>query len=163
VAKSEIPSFECEKTHEAKIGGRVLVFHAVSGPVLLRLQQKLGPAFAKLLLALRTRQDAKAAAAELLEAAGGNPQLVGELVLDALHDEDWVERPVKPRIVDEFLQKTSGPALLRMLAAVATVNAVAFLPSVPELLEAFAAAVSGEIPDASDEPSSASSSDSAET
>ena len=146
----EMPSFKTKASHEATIAGRELTFYAISGPMFLRLQQKLGPQLAKfvapmakvamaaergvdLRLAIASIADeAQGAIAELLEALGKNPTLAAELVLDALHDEEWNERPVKPKAAEAFLEGVDGPALTRMLKAVVAVNWAAFLPSEPE-------------------------------
>lgn len=147
----EIPSFACEETYEAEVCGRRMTFYAVSGPVLLKLQQRLGSQFAGVAQAFASRasgEERKAALADLFEAAGKHGPLVAELILDSLRDEDWNrERPAKGPAIEAFLAKVDGPALLRFLAAVATINTMAFLPSVPDLLAAFAAAVSGKIPE----------------
>lgn len=133
--KREIPSFACEETHELSVSGRKLVFHAVSGPCLLRVQKSLGAPFGKVLAAaLAGREALQAALAELLERAGEQPQAVGALVLDALRDEDWNDAPSSSAAIDQFLSQTSGPALVAMLAAVGAVNAKAFLPFVQGLL-----------------------------
>lgn len=138
MSKHEIPSFACEEAHEATIAGRALRFYAVSGTTLLRLQQRLGGPFAKVLDALLSDEGGaearRAALAELLEEAGRHSQLVGELVLDALHDERWNVRPAKPDDVAAFLARCSGPALAAMLVAVAAVNTKAFLPLAQGLL-----------------------------
>ncbi|MCW8137868.1 MAG: hypothetical protein KIT58_03095 [Planctomycetota bacterium] len=138
MSKHEIPSFACEETHEVTVAGRALRFFAVSGMTLLRLQQRLGGPFAKVVDTLLSgdggAEARRAALAELLEEVGRHSTLVGELVLDALHDEPWNKRPAKPDDVQAFLSCCSGPALAAMLAAVAAVNARAFLPLAQGLL-----------------------------
>lgn len=150
MSKRRIPSFADEVTHELRLGGRTLVFHAVSGPVLLRVQHRLGGPFAAVLHALFTG-DAEAiqkALAALLEKVSEHGQAVGLLVLDALHDEEWLREgnervPLTPALVDQFLAATSGPALVAMLAAVAAVNAKAFAPFARGLLADLTGAARG--------------------
>jgi hypothetical protein len=143
----EMPSFASEETHTTTIGGRKLTFYATSGLTFLRLQERLGPAFSKVVDSLITAHAAGAlltdagieirqqALAELLAAVGKNGSLVGELVLDSLQDEKWKSRPASPREIDLFLQKTSSPVLVAMLAAVTAANAEGFRPLVEGLVE----------------------------
>lgn len=144
--KHEIPCFASPETHEIEVAGRTLRFYAVSSLVLLRLQQRLGGPFSKALDAMisgAADEARQAAIAELLEAAGKNAQAIGELVLDALHDEEWVERPASTKAVDAFLAKVDGPALAAMLAAVAHVNGKAFFPLAKRLLADLSGGVQG--------------------
>lgn len=130
----KIPSFLAETTHDVEIGEHTLRFYAVSAPVLFRLQGALGGHLAKVLVAIRAGEPYEAQLAGLLEAIGSNGELAATLVLDALHDEDWVTRPVTKAAALEFLDRVGGPSLLAMIAAAVTVNAEAFGPLVVGLL-----------------------------
>lgn len=136
-ADDEIPSFMDETTHTATIGGRKLVFHAVSSSVLFELQRALGPQLAKVIDAFASQQPhevRQAAIGELVGAVSSNSELTCKVILDALHEEKWVARPVTAQTISAFFKKTDGPNLARMLAAVAQVNAEAFGPFVLGLL-----------------------------
>lgn len=133
--KREIPSFACEETHELTLGGRKLVFHAISGPCLLRIQRQLGGPFGRVLAAMFAGREAlQSALADLLAVSGEHPEAVGALVLDALRDEEWNDAPSSSAAIDQFLNATSGPSLVAMLASVAAVNSKAFLPFAQGLL-----------------------------
>lgn len=130
-----VPSFLAEKTVDLELGGRTLLrFYAVSAPVLFRLQAALGAPFARLFSAIYAGKAHDGALGALLEAIGANSELAATLILDALHDEPWVQRPVTSAAVDEFLGSVGGPALVAMLSAVVRVNAEAFGPLVVGLL-----------------------------
>jgi hypothetical protein len=129
--KSEIPSFACPDFAEAEIGGRMLRFYAISGPVQLRLMQRLGGPLAKAIDALVTDSaaaDRQAAIAELVEETGKHATMLGEIILDSLRDEAWAERPAKAPLIEAFLQKVDGAAITAMLAGVVAANVKAFRP-----------------------------------
>jgi hypothetical protein len=129
-----VPSFLCETTADLELGGHTLRFYAVSAPVLFRLQAALGGPLAKLFSALYAGQAHDDALGTLLEAIGANSELAATLILDALHDEPWVKRPVTKAAVEEFLGSVGGPSLVAMLSAVVRVNALAFGPLAVGLL-----------------------------
>lgn len=133
---NEIPSFLAPATHKATIAGRELTFFPVSAQVMFRLRAVSGP-LAKVIDAFVSGQEfehRQKALAELLEAVGANGELAALLVLDALHEEDWVKRPITSQAASAFFAKVDGPTLVGMLLAVAKVNGDAFGPFVQELV-----------------------------
>jgi hypothetical protein len=141
-----VPSFLVEKTVDIEIGGRALRFYAVSAPVLFRLQAALGAPLAKLLSSIYAGQAHDGALGALVEAIGANSEIAATLVLDALHEEPWVKRPVTKAAVEEFLAAVSGPSLVSMLAGVVRVNAEAFGPLAVGLLDTVTRASSPQTP-----------------
>lgn len=128
--KNDIPSFLTPQTHDAEIGGKALRFYPMSAQVLFRLRAVAGPA-AKVIDALVSGQgydERQKAIADLLDAIGQNGQLAATLILDALHDEDWVARPVTVQAASALFEKLDGPTLVAMLMACVEVNKAAFGP-----------------------------------
>lgn len=123
-----LPSFLAPPKHEIEIGGKVLRFSSISsGP--LKALLDAGDA-------IRPAVDAAFSAGDflpLVEAIESHRELAALLVLDALHDEPWVSRPVTAEAAAAFAAYVDGPTLMTMLTAVAAVNARSFRPLIKGL------------------------------
>jgi hypothetical protein len=127
---AEIPSFLNPPTHTATIRGASLKFFPVSAQMLFRLRPVSAPV-ARAIDAFVSGQgyeERQKAIAALLDALAASGELACMLVLDALHEADWVTRPVTSQQASALFAKVDGPTLVEMLKAVATVNKEAFGP-----------------------------------
>ena len=133
---TEIPDFLAPTTHDATIRGQSLRFYPVSAQMLFRLRPLSSP-MARVVDAFVSDQgyeERQKALAAMLDALGQNGELACALVLDALHDEAWVKRPVTSQAAGALYAKLDGPTLVEMLGAVAKVNGEAFRPLAEGLL-----------------------------
>lgn len=140
-----IPSFLAPVSHPIEVGGHALTFHPVSASMLLKLKPvtasiaRLIDAFVSHganLFAAPAVEARQSALAQLLSAVQAEPYLIGMLVMDALHDEKWVKRPVQQKDAEQLLERIDGPSLAAMFGAIVAVNREAFAPFVAELQQA---------------------------
>lgn len=123
-----LPSFLAPAKHELEVGGKSLCFHAISAEPLKAVLEVAGE--------IRPAVDAAFSGGEfmpLVTAIAGRRELAALLVLDALHDEPWVSRPVTAEAAREFAAHVDMPTLLSMLTAVAAVNVRAIRPLIKGL------------------------------
>jgi hypothetical protein len=132
----EIPDFGAPQTLDVTIRGQALRFFPISAQMMFQLRPLSAP-MARVVDAFVSDQgyeERQKALAAFLDALTTNGELAAKVVLDALHEADWVKRPVTAQAASAFFAKVDGPTLVEMLGAVAKVNGEAFRPLAEGLL-----------------------------
>lgn len=119
----QIPSHLKKTTFDLEVGGHTYRFYAISADVLAQVLDAGAP----------IRQAAEAAfesgdMGPLLRQVQEHSELAATVVLDALHEEAWVSRPITGEDARAFAAATDEPTRLSMLTAAAAVNARAWRP-----------------------------------
>lgn len=134
-ARPAMPSFALEKTLDEEIAGQKLRFYSIGALALLKLEPIAGRLLAGMGALFNGGSDAeqRAGLLEVFTLAGQHPELVGYLILDSLHDEEWNARPPQRPAIEAFLARVDGPSLLLMVQSLVYVNLEAAVPLMKRL------------------------------
>jgi hypothetical protein len=130
-----MPSFALEKTLDVDLGGQTLRLYSIGAVALLKLEPLASRLFSGLrpLFSGATGDQQQAALLEVFGVMGQNPETLGYVILDALHDEPWNARPPSPAAIRAFMDRLDAAALLVLVQALLMVNVEAAIPLLQRL------------------------------